>query len=289
MIEEERMDWPNSAKLALSIVVNVEEGSEMTVARGDKGMEPVDELGIHIKAPIRNYGNESNYLYGLKAGAPRVARLLRDYGVKASWTVAAMSLENFPEIARTIVELGHEPVSHGWRWVHQFRMDEAAEREFIRKAVDSIERTTGTRPYGWLSRYFHTDNTRRLLVEEGFTYHMDDYSGDVPFWDRETVPGRPIVIVPYQLDSNDMKMWTDPAYTPANWLDYGRRCFDQLYREGEQGNPKMMSLGLHLRIIGRPGRIWAFEDFLRHVRAHEDVWIATRKDIADHFAAQVPA
>jgi allantoinase len=289
MIAEERLDWPQGAKLALSIVVNVEEGSEMTVARGDRGMEPVDELGIHIKAPIRNYGNESNYLYGLKAGAPRVAKLLRDYDAKASWTVAALSLENHPEIAGTIVELGHEPVSHGWRWIHQFKMDEAAERDFIDKAVKSIERTTGTRPYGWLSRYFHTDNTRRLLIEAGFAYHMDDYSGDVPFWDRETVPGRPIVIVPYQLDSNDMKMWTDPAYTPANWLDYAKRCFDQLYREGIEGNPKMMSLGLHLRIIGRPGRIWAFEEFLKHVRSHDDVWIATRREIAEHFAAQVPA
>jgi len=289
MIREERLDWPNGAKLALSIVVNVEEGSEMTVARGDKGMEPVDELGIHIKAPIRNYGNESNYLYGIKAGAPRVAKLLRDYEIKASWTVAALSLENHPEIAATIAELGHEPVSHGWRWVHQFRMDEAAERAFIRRAAESIERTTGTRPAGWLSRYLHTDNTRRLLIEEGFAYHMDDYSGDVPFWDRDTVPGRPIAIVPYQLDSNDMKMWTDPAYTPADWLDYARRSFDQLYREGEQGNPKMMSLGLHLRIIGRPGRIWALEQFLRHVRASEDVWIATRREIADHFARQVPA
>ncbi len=281
--------WPNAAKLALSIVVNVEEGSEMTIARGDKGMEPVDELGIHLRAPIRNYGNESNYLYGIKAGAPRIAKLLRDYDVKASWTVAALSLENHPEIAETVQALGHEPVSHGWRWIHQFRMDEAAERDFIRKAADSIERTTGTRPVGWLSRYLHTDNTRRLLIEEGFGYHMDDYSGDVPFWDRDTVPGRPIVIVPYQLDTNDMKMWTDPAYTPASWLDYACRTFDQLYREGEQGNPKMMSLGLHLRIIGRPGRIWAFEHFLRHVRAHEDVWVTTRREIAEHFVNQVPA
>jgi allantoinase len=289
LIAEERIDWPGRAKLALSIVVNVEEGSEMTVARGDKGMEPVDELGIHIKAPIRNYGNESNYLYGLKAGAPRVARLLRDYDVKASWTVAALSLENHPDIAETIAELGHEPVSHGWRWVHQFKMDEAAERTFIQKAADSIERTTGTRPRGWLSRYFHTDNTRRLLIEEGFAYHMDDYSGDVPFWDRDTMPGRPIVILPYSLDTNDMKMWTDPAYTPTAWLDYARHSFDQLYREGEQGNPKMMSLGLHLRIIGRPGRIWAFEQFLRHVRAHEDVWVATRGEIVDHFAQVCPA
>ena len=288
-MREERIDWPDGAKLALSIVVNVEEGSEMTVARGDRGMEPVDELGIHIKSPIRNYGNESNYLYGLKAGAPRVVKLLGAYGVPASWTVAAMSLENHPEIAAAIRDLGHEPVSHGWRWVHQFKMDEDAERDFIRKAVASIERTVGVRPYGWLSRYFHTDNTRRLLIEEGFTYHMDDYSGDIPFWDRHTLPGRPIAIIPYQLDSNDMKMWTDPAYTPANWLDYARRCFDQLYREGEQGNPKMMSLGLHLRIIGRPGRIWAFEEFLRHVQAHDGVWVATRRDIAAHLRAVDPA
>jgi allantoinase len=281
---EERIDWPNGAKLALSVVVNVEEGSEMTIARGDRGMEPVDELGVHVKSAIRNYGNESNYLYGIKAGAPRVVKLLKRYDIKASWTVAAMALENHPEIAAAIVELGHEPVSHGWRWVHQFKMDEATEREFIAKAVDSIEKTTGTRPYGWLSRYLHTDNTRRLLSEAGFEYHMDDYSGDIPYWDRDTVPGKPMVIMPYQLDTNDMKMWTDPAMTPNQWLDYAVRCFDQLYAEGEEGNPKMMSLGLHLRIIGRPGRIWALEEFFRHVRSKNDVWVTTRRAIAQHFA-----
>ncbi len=261
----------------------------MTVARGDKGMEPVDELGIHIKAPIRNYGNESNYLYGIKAGAPRVVKLLKAYDVAASWTVAALSLENHPEVAAAIAELGHEPVSHGYRWVHQFRMDEAAEREFIARAVSSIERSVGVRPYGWLSRYFHTDNTRRLLIEQGFDYHMDDYSGDVPFWDRDTVAARPIVIMPYQLDTNDMKMWTDPSLTPDRWLDYAVRCFDQLYREGEEGSPKMMSLGLHLRIIGRPGRIWALEAFFQHVRSKPDVWVTTRREIAAHFAREVQA
>ncbi|MEI6417616.1 MAG: polysaccharide deacetylase family protein [Sphingomonadales bacterium] len=285
----ERMDWPGGAKLALSIVVNVEEGSEMTVARGDRGMEPVDELGIHIKSPIRNYGNESNYLYGIKAGAPRVVALLDQYGIPASWTVAALSLENHPEIAAEIRRRGDEPVSHGWRWVHQFKMDEAAERDFIAKAVTSIEATCGVRPYGWLSRYFHTDNTRRLLIEAGFAYHMDDYSGDVPFWDRTSVPGRPIAIMPYALDSNDMKMWTDPAYSPAAWLDYACRSFDQLYAEGVAGSPKMMSLGLHLRIIGRPGRIWALEAFFRHVRRHEGVWVATRQQIAAHLAVVEPA
>ncbi len=284
-LAEERIDWPNGAKIALSIVVNVEEGSEMTVARGDRGMEPVDELGVHVKSPIRNYGNESNYLYGIKAGAPRVVKLLRDYGVAATWTVAAMSLENHPEIAQAIADLKHEPCSHGYRWVHQFKMDEAAEREFIAKATASIERTVGVRPYGWLSRYLHTDNTRRLLIEAGYRYHMDDYSGDIPYWDRATVADTPIVIMPYQLDTNDMKMWTDPSLTPDAWLKYATDSFDQLYREGEAGNPKMMSLGLHLRIIGRPGRIWAFEQFLRHVTSKPDVWIATRGDIAAHFSA----
>jgi peptidoglycan/xylan/chitin deacetylase (PgdA/CDA1 family) len=288
-LREERIDWPDGAKMALSVVVNVEEGSEQSVARGDKGMEPVDELGIFIKAPIRNYGNESNYLYGIKAGAPRVVKLLKAFEIPASWTVAAMSLENHPEIAEAIAMLGHEPVSHGWRWVHQFKMDEEAERAFIRRAVQSIEKTVGVRPYGWLSRYFHTEATRRLLVEEGFHYHMDDYSGDVPFWDRTTVPSRPIVILPYALDSNDMKMWTDPAMTPEQWLGYAKRTFDQIYLEGVEGNPKMMSLGLHLRIIGRPGRIWALEEFFRHVRAHEGVWVTTRKVIADHFRSVQPA
>jgi allantoinase len=288
-MREERIDWPGAAKMALSVVVNVEEGSEQTIARGDKGMEPVDELGIFIKAPIRNYGNESNYLYGIKAGAPRVVKLLKAFDIKASWTVAALSLENHPQLAEAIIELGHEPVSHGWRWIHQFKLNEEAEREFIAKAVESIRRTCGVRPYGWLSRYFHTDNTRRLLIEAGFDYHMDDYSSDVPFWDKATVPERPIVIVPYQLDNNDMKMWTDPAMSPEQWLAYAKRNFDQVYREGMEGNPKMMSLGLHLRIIGRPGRIWALEAFFRHVRAHEGIWLATRHEIAQHFRGVQPA
>lgn len=290
---EDKIDWPQAARMALSIVVNVEEGSEMTVARDDRGMEPVDEMGVFVKSPVRNYANESNYLYGIKAGAPRVVNLLRDYDIAASWTVAAMSLEHHPEIAEAIVALGHEPVAHGWRWVHQFRMDEDEERAFIRKAVASIKATTGTRPYGWLSRYLMTDNTRRLLSEEGFTYHMDDYSRDVPFWDRDTgagkaSQGRPVCIVPYQLDNSDMKMWTNPALTPQQWLDYAKDNFDQVYLEGTQGRPRLMSLGVHLRIIGRPARIWALEEFFKYVRLHDGVWITTRKAIADHFMKANP-
>ena len=278
--------WPNKAALALSIVVNVEEGSEMTVADGDRGPEAVDELGIHVKKPIRNYGNESNYRYGIRAGAPRVMRLLDEYAVTATFTAAAVALERAPELTRQIVAGGHEVCSHGWRWMHQFHMKEEQEREFIRKAVDSIRRSTGERPHGWLSRYLLTDNTRRLLIEEGFTYHMDDYSDDVPFWD--VVDGKPILIVPYAIDSNDMKMWTDPALTPAQWLEYAIDTFDWLLKEGRDA-PRMMSLGLHLRIVGRPGRIGHFEKFLRHVRRHDAVWLATRKQIADAWSDYEPA
>ncbi|MDD9904412.1 MAG: polysaccharide deacetylase family protein [Rhodospirillaceae bacterium] len=277
---------PNDARLALSLVVNVEEGSEMTVADGDRGPEVVDELGVSLRKSIRNYGNESNYQYGLKAGAPRIMRLLRDRGMPATFTAAALALERAPELARQIAGDGHETCSHGWRWIHQFQMDEDAERDFIRKAVASIERTTGTRPYGWLSRYLLTDNTRRLLVEEGFTYHMDDYSDDMPFWDKSYE--KPIVILPYTLDSNDMKMWTAPSLTPADWLEYAIDTFEWLYREGAEA-PRMMSLGVHLRIIGRPGRIGYFEKFLDHVAAKPGVWITTRKNIADSWSAQNPA
>ena len=277
---------PGDAKLALSLVINVEEGSEMNIADGDRGPEVVDELGISLRKAIRNYGNESNYQYGLKAGAPRIMRLLRDREIPATFTAAAIALEYAPDLAHQIATDGHEICSHGGRWIHQFHMTEDEERDFIRKAVASIERTTGTRPYGWLSRYLLTDNTRRLLVEEGFTYHMDDYSDDVPFWDKTY--DQPIVILPYTIDSNDMKMWTAPSLTPSDWLEYAIDTFEWLYREGMEAS-RMMSLGIHLRISGRPGRIGYFEKFLDHVATKPGVWIATRKEIADQWAAQNPA
>ena len=280
--------WPDGARLALSVVVNVEEGSEYSIGEGDRITEPVDELSVSLTKPIRNYGNESNYRYGINEGHARVATLLDRYSVTATYTAAALSLERAPEIAAYLRGSRHETCSHGWRWIHQFRLDEAAEREFIRKAADSIEKTTGTRPVGWLSRYLHTADTRRLLQEEGFEYHMDDYSADAPFWGEVEGSDKPMVIVPYQLDTNDMKMWLAPSYLPAHWLDYAIDTFDTLYAEGA-GVPRMMSLGLHLRIIGRPGRIGAFEKFLQYVQGKTGVWYTTRRDIARHFAHQVKA
>jgi peptidoglycan/xylan/chitin deacetylase (PgdA/CDA1 family) len=238
-----------------------------------------------LKKPIRNYGNESNYQYGIKAGAARVMGLLARHGVTATFTAAAQALERAPALARAIVEGGHEVCCHGWRWIHQFQLDEAAERAFIRKGVESIRATTGTRPVGWLSRYLVTDNTRRLLAEAGFRYHMDDYSDDRPFWD--VVGGKPIVVLPYALDSNDMKFWLAPGFMPRDWLSYALDTFAVLHEEGAR-DLRMMSLGVHLRIIGRPGRIGALDAFLAHVTKQPDVWIATRLQIADAFAAQHP-
>lgn len=280
--------WPQDAKLALSIVVNVEEGSEYSIGSGDKITEPVDELNVSLKKPIRNYGNESNYRYGINEGHARIAALLDQYSVSATYTAAAVSLENAPAIADYIRARGHETCCHGWRWVHQFAMSVEAERDFINKGLDSIARTTGTRPVGWLSRYLHTADTRRLLQEAGCSYHMDDYSADAPFWAAVDGSDAPMVIVPYQLDTNDMKMWLAPSYLPSHWLEYAINTLDQLHREGAH-QPRMMSLGLHLRIIGRAGRIAALEKFLRYAAQKDGVWFAQRAQIAAHFAKSVPA
>ncbi|KPF77985.1 allantoinase [Brevundimonas sp. AAP58] len=282
--------WPGGHRLALSIVVNVEEGAEQNIRDGDKGPEPVDELSAVPKRPMRMHGNESNYQYGIKAGAPRILKLLDEHRIEATWTAAALALERAPELAAKIVARGDEVCCHGWRWAHQFWMDEEKERDFIRKGWQSIERTTGKRPAGWLSRYLHTEATRRLLVEEGFAYHMDDYSDDFPFWDMvETAEGKkPIVILPYALDSNDMKFWLAPALTARDWLQYATDTFDQMHAEAMDGETKMMSLGLHLRIIGRPGRIGAFRGFLEHIAGKPGVWITSRAKVAEAFAAAVP-
>ncbi len=282
-----QFSWPNKARLAFSLVINVEEGSEYNITEGDRGMEPVDELQVHVGKPIRNYGNESNYRYGLSEGAARILKLIDKYRIPATWTAAAVSLERTPWLADAIKSRGDEVCSHGYRWIHQFRMKEDEEREFIQNAIDSITNTTGTRPYGWLSRYLLTDNTRRLLQEMGFTYHMDDYSGDCPFWSMDQGVKEPMLIMPYALDSNDMKMWVSPAYTPDMWLKYAIDTFETLYAEGSE-QPRMMSLGLHLRIIGRPGRIWALKAFLDHVSSKPGVWFSTRLSIAEHFANEVP-
>ncbi len=281
--------WPNDAHLALSIVINLEEGAEQNILDGDKYPEPVDEMGIALKHPMRSLINESNYQYGIKRGGPRVLRLLKENDINATFTACALALERAPELTQEIVAAGHEITSHGYRWAHQFNMTETEERAYIRQARESIKKSTGHIPVGWLSRYLTTMNTRRLLIEEGFLYHMDDLSDDQPFWDHHA--GRPIIVMPYQMDNNDMKMWAEPSYTPDQWLKYAIDNLDWALSAGAH-EVNMMSIGVHLRIIGRPGRIWALEKFLQyaHMRSQEPngPWIATRKEIAEHFARSVP-
>jgi peptidoglycan/xylan/chitin deacetylase (PgdA/CDA1 family) len=170
--------------------------------------------------------------------------------------------------------------------VPQHRLNEVQEREFIRRAADSIEKSVGQRPVGWLSRYLHTANTRRLLAEEGFLYHMDDYSGDTPFW--ADAGGKQIIVVPYSLDTNDMKMWNAPALAPADWATYAIDSYQWMVREKTE-EAQLLSIGVHLRISGRPGRMAAFERIIEHI-AHDDrAWVTTRRAIAEHFARAVPA
>lgn len=283
--------WLNGAKLAVSIVLNVEEGAEQNIRDGDKGPEPVDELGAVPSRPMRVHGNESNYAYGINAGWPRIVRLLDQYKLPCTITAAALALERAPQVAADIRARGWEVAGHGHRWSHQFWMDEEKERAFIVAARDSIEASIGLRPVGWLSRYLHTENTRRILAEEGFAYHMDDYSGDAPFWDVVNVTHgapKPMVIVPYAIDTNDMKMWVAPAMQPWDWARYVMDSIDWMVRETRDGPAKMISFGLHLRIVGRPGRMQAFEDCLAHLAKQNGIWIASRRAIAEHFAAHTP-
>ena len=278
--------WPGGAGLALSVVLNLEEGAEAKPGDGDSRPDPVDELGIALRGPGPNLPNESNYQYGVRAGAPRLLDIIDGYGAACTVTAAALALERAPQLAERLAQSHHEVCAHGFRWSFQHRMKEDEEREFIRKAADSIEASVGRRPQGWLSRYLFTENTRRLLSEEGYGYHMDDFSGDLPWWDD--AGSQPMLVLPYALDTNDMKMWNAPSYTARAWLDYLNDSLDWLLKEA-RSEPKMMSVGIHARIAGRPGRAAAFDSFLARALTRPGVWIATRCQIAEAWRAAYPA
>ncbi len=282
---KEGFRWPDGNGLALSLVLNIEEGAEASPLDGDSRADPVDELGIALRGSGRNLPNESNYRYGVNAGAPRLLDLLDRYGVPCTVAAAALALERAPNLAGRLGESHHEVCAHGYRWSFQHRMPEDEEREFIRKAADSIEATTGSRPQGWLSRYLFTENTRRLLADEGFRYHMDDFSDDLPWWDNSH--DQPVLVMPYALDTNDMKMWNAPSLTPRAWIEYLNDSLDWLLKESRE-QARMMSVGIHARIAGRPGRAAALDAFLARALTRPGVWPATRLQIADAWTAAHP-
>ena len=277
--------WPGGGGLALSIVLNIEEGAEANPKDGDSRADPVDELGVALRGSGRNLPNESNYQYGIQAGAPRLLDILDHYGAPCTVAAAALALERAPKLAGRLAQSRHEVCAHGYRWSFQHRMEEAEEREFIRQAAASIEASVGRRPQGWLSRYLFTENTRRLLCEEGYGYHMDDFSDDLPWWD--VCGPQPMLVLPYALDTNDMKMWNAPSYAARAWLDYLNDGLDRLLKES-RNEPRMMSVGIHARIAGRPGRAAAFDAFLARALTRPGVWVATRLQIAEAWRAAHP-
>lgn len=281
--------WPGNARLAINFVLNIEEGSETNVLHGDARNEGglSEVVGGRHPAGQRDLGLESLYDYGPRAGAWRLLRIFEARGFPLTVFGCALALERAPELTRALAAAGSDVAGHGWRWINHYELDEATEREHIAKAVEIITRLTGTRPQGWYCRYAPSENTRRLLVEEGgFLYDSDSYADDLPYW--ETVDGRPHLVVPYALDTNDVKFGAPASYGSGHdFYNHLKDSFDQLYEEGAEA-PKMLSVGLHTRLVGRPGRARALARFLDHVRDHKDVWVARRIDIARHWIDNHP-
>jgi allantoinase len=280
--------WPGGARLALQIVVNYEEGGERSILHGDREAEAFlqEVVGMAPLAGARNLQVESMYEYGSRVGFWRLMRLFSERGIKISVFAVAMVLERPPAAAAAIVEAGHEVVSHGYRWIDYQFVDEAEEREHVRLAVESLTRSTGSRPLGWYTGRLGP-NTRRLVVEEGgFLYDADAYNDDLPYW--VAVAGRSHLVVPYTLDNNDMKFSLAGGFNSGDqFFGYLRDAFDVLYGEGA-ATPRMMSVGLHARLVGRPGRFAALCRFLDHVQKHRGVWICRRIDIARHWIEHHP-
>lgn len=279
--------WPGGAKLAVSLVVNYEEGSERNYALGDADQESVTEWGSYpFPEGNRNLAMETQYEFGSRVGVWRIMDVLEEAKVKATFYACALAFEQNPAVAKAAVAGGHGVISHGYRWEEVFRLSEAEEREHIRLAVESLERTTGKRPLGWYCRYGPSERTRRLLVEEGgFLYDCDAYNDDTPHFVE--VAGKRHLVIPYTPDNNDFCFWHSPGFVVGDqFLTYLKDAFDELYREGQRGQTRMMSVGLHCRIVGRAGRIGALRKFIDYAKSHDGVWFATRDEIARWWLEQ---
>jgi putative urate catabolism protein len=281
--------WPAAARIALQFVLNYEEGAEQCILHGDAASETFlsDIPGARPYAGARHLSMESLYEYGSRAGVWRLLDIFGRRKLPLTVFAVAMALERNPEAAAAFRAANHEIAAHGWRWIDYQSVDEATEREHMARAVVAIERLTGERPQGWYTGR-DSPNTRRLVVEHGgFLYDADSYADDLPYWVK--VDGRDHLVVPYTLDCNDMRFATPAGFaTGDDFFGYLRDAFDRLYSEGERA-PKMMSVGLHCRLAGRPARAAALERFLDHVQGHERVWICRRADIARHWIAEHPA
>jgi putative urate catabolism protein len=281
-------DWPGNAKIAVQFVINYEEGGENSILHGDKGSEAFlsEMVGAQSHEGERAMAMESLYEYGSRVGFWRLHRLFREFGMPVTVFGVASAMERNPEAVAAMKDADWEIATHGYKWIDYQKVPEATEREHIRKAIEVHTKLTGSRPLGWYQGRT-SPNTARLVAEEGgFVYDADSYADDLPYYDSQH--GKPQLIVPYTLDNNDMK------FVALNGFDVGKQfagyltdAFEALYAEGEVA-PKMMSIGLHCRIVAKPGRVLGLRKFLEHVASRERVWVARRIDIARHWLSHHP-
>ncbi|WP_348760750.1 allantoinase PuuE [uncultured Salinisphaera sp.] len=277
--------WPGGARLALQFVINYEEGAENNILHGDAASESFlsEMVGTDARPGVRHMSMEWLYEYGSRAGVWRLLRLFRQRNLTATVFAVGMAAERHPDAVRALADAGFEIACHGWRWIDYQYVDEATERAHIDKAVAAIEDATGITPVGWYTGRCGP-NTRRLVAEHGgFVYDADSYADDLPYW--EHVPGvaEPQLIVPYTLDTNDMRFVAPQGFNSGEqFFTYLKDAFDMLYAEGATA-PKMLSVGLHCRIAGRPARAAAVARFLDYVAGFDDVWVTTREAIARHW------
>ncbi len=281
--------WPGKAAVALNFVMNFEEGAEYSIVDGDDRSErALLEVAIpRVAEGARDLASESMYEYGVRVGFWRLLRLFQAHNLPLSVFACAQAIERNPEAAEAIRALNWDVCCHGLRWTEQFALTEDQQRREIAEAVASLQRTLGTRPLGWYCRYAPATFTRRLLLEEGgFLYDSDAYNDDLPYWDR--TGSRAHLVVPYSLTTNDTKMLRGGIVTSSHLFEFLRDSLDMLCEEGRT-QPRMMTVGMHLRIVGHPGRALGLARFLEYARARPDVWICRRLDIARHWIANFPA
>ena len=277
--------WPNNAKVAVQFVLNYEEGGENCILHGDNASEAFlsEIVGAKPYEGVRHMSMESLYEYGSRVGVWRILRLFKEFDIPITVFAVALAIARNKELANYLVEHNYDICAHGFRWIDYQYVDENTERDHIKDCISMLTEFLGKRPEGWYTGR-NSPNTRRLIIEEGgFLYDSDSYDDDLPYWENSFDTEKKHLIIPYTLDVNDMRFASPQGFNSGDqFFNYLKDSFDALYKEGEI-SPKMMSVGMHARILGRPGRIMAMRRFLEYIKTFDNVWLCSRRDIADHW------